>query len=245
MKKFWNVIACIAFVNVLALAGLAGWLGATDRLSRGRMEALRTLFTRTNAEEAQARSAEAAKAQEQVQSAMQAEKLARPPVPAAGTIEENRAEADRQLQLAMRREREVETLRESLSAQVASLERRDKQLAADRAVFEAEKKRIVEVDGSGQFKAALTTLEALRAQDAKMLLGAMLAGREVDQVVAYLARMDEGKRAKVLAEFVKEDPAVAAELLERLRTRGVTGTPTGPIAANDAKPVQPHPSAQR
>jgi hypothetical protein len=42
--------------------------------------------------------------------------------------------------------------------------------------------------------------------------------------------MEERVRAKVIAEFVKEDRTVAADLLERLRTRGVS-LPTGPEAA--------------
>lgn len=41
------------------------------------------------------------------------------------------------------------------------------------------------------------------------------------QVVAYLNAMEERVRNRIIAEFVKEDPALAAELLERLRTHGV------------------------
>lgn len=41
------------------------------------------------------------------------------------------------------------------------------------------------------------------------------------QVVSYLNAMDEGIRAKVIQEFLKDDPKLAAELLEKLRVRGV------------------------
>jgi len=41
------------------------------------------------------------------------------------------------------------------------------------------------------------------------------------QVVSYLNAMDEGMRAKVIQEFLKDDPKLAAELLEKLRVRGV------------------------
>jgi hypothetical protein len=44
--------------------------------------------------------------------------------------------------------------------------------------------------------------------------------------------MDESKRSKVIAEFVKDDPVVAADLLERLRTRGVV-----PPTASSAQAV--------
>ena len=58
----------------------------------------------------------------------------------------------------------------------------------------------------------------------------------------FSARMDEGKRSKVMAEFAKESPTVAAGLLERLRTRGVAmspdaGSEPSPASANAANPA--------
>jgi hypothetical protein len=41
------------------------------------------------------------------------------------------------------------------------------------------------------------------------------------QTVAYLDALDERLRNKIMAEFVKDDPTLAAVLLERLRTHGV------------------------
>lgn len=41
----------------------------------------------------------------------------------------------------------------------------------------------------------------------------------IEKAVTYLNAMDERPRAKVMAEFVKVDPRLAAELLERMRTR--------------------------
>ena len=50
----------------------------------------------------------------------------------------------------------------------------------------------------------------------------------------------------VLAEFVKDNPAVAAELLEQLRTRGVPGRHADlQTAAHDANPDHPGASAKR
>ncbi|MBM4108075.1 MAG: hypothetical protein FJ255_04595 [Phycisphaerae bacterium] len=42
----------------------------------------------------------------------------------------------------------------------------------------------------------------------------------LDMVVSYLNAMQERTRAKVIGEFLKDDPALASELLERLRRRG-------------------------
>jgi len=52
------------------------------------------------------------------------------------------------------------------------------------------------------------------------------------QVVSYLNAMDEGIRAKVIQEFLKDDPKLAAELLEKLRVRGVPPVIRG-AQAND------------
>ena len=52
------------------------------------------------------------------------------------------------------------------------------------------------------------------------MLKSMLESRQAEQVIAYLTKMDETKRSKIIAEFVKDEPAVAADLLERMRTRG-------------------------
>ena len=40
-------------------------------------------------------------------------------------------------------------------------------------------------------------------------------------IEAYLNAMQERTRTKVLDEFIKSDPKVATDLLERLRTRGI------------------------
>lgn len=42
----------------------------------------------------------------------------------------------------------------------------------------------------------------------------------LDLVVSYLNAMQDRTRSKVIGEFLKDDPALASELLERLRQRG-------------------------
>jgi len=125
----------------------------------------------------------------------------------------------------LRQQQDLENLRNGLMSQLAKLEEREKKLQTDRDAFAAERKKIAATEGDKQFQLALATLEGQKPADAKKVLRAMLDAptHQTDQVVSYLAKMDEGKRAKIMAEFVKEDPAVAAELLERLRIRGLGG----------------------
>ena len=246
MKKIWNIVACLAVANVLAIAAVLTWLGMTDRLSRERIQSLKEVLSRTNVQENQDKAAAEIAKTKATKDAALAEKMAEPPVTAAQKIQENKVDSEQALQVGLRREREVETLRQSLAAQMATLEQRERQLKDDRAAFEAQRRKLTEIEGAAQFKTALSTLEDQKAHDAKLVLGALLAARQEDQVVAYLARMEEGKRSKIIAEFVKEDPSVAAELLERLRTRGAIPMPPATVtAANDAKTPQPALSAQR
>lgn len=50
--------------------------------------------------------------------------------------------------------------------------------------------------------------------------GGAAAGDGMSLCVEYLNAMDDRPRGRIIAEFVKTDPALAGELLERLRRRG-------------------------
>jgi hypothetical protein len=237
MKRAWMVLSMLAVANILAIAGVFAWLQSSDRLSRDRVEAVRKIFNITLAQEQRSKAEDEARtAAEKVKSAQEA-KAGEPPETAADKIAEKQLQAEKELQQVLRKQQELENLRGFLLKQLADLERREKELAAGRAAFDAERKRIAEAEGSAQFKTALTTLEAQRPRDAKAVLKALLDTKQVDQVVSYLTRMDEGKRGKVLAEFVKDEPAVAADLLERMRTRGTPPAPSAAMPAAGAVPA--------
>jgi hypothetical protein len=155
--------------------------------------------------------------------AAQAKKMAEPPLSAAEKIAGQDIQDEQQYQARLRKVQDLESLQSSVLLQLAQIERREKALDADKKALAAERRKIVETDGDKQFQAALATLEGQKPKDAKQMLRALLEQRQTDQVVAYMAKMEEGKRTKVMAEFVKDDPALAADLLERLRLRGVGG----------------------
>ena len=229
MKTIWNILAVMAIVNVLAMAGVMVWLKTSDRLSRDRVLAVKERFIKTvaqeDAEKAAAQTDAKAKEVEQAQAA----KMAEPPITAAEKIADQQFKDDQRLQVLLRQQQEIDNLRTGLMLQIAKLEEREKKLDSDRKAFAAERKKIAETEGDKQFQVALATLEGQKAKDAKQVLRAMLDQKQSDQVVAYLAKMDEGKRTKVLAEFVKDDATLAAELLERLRTRGIVVPSTGSL----------------
>jgi hypothetical protein len=245
MKRVWNVVAALAVVNLLALGGLLAWLKASNRIDDSRIQAIRERLAKTIDEEAAEKAAKEAEAKAAEARAAEAAKLARPPTSSSEKIAEQQFRDDQRTQVLLRQQQELENLRSSLMGQLAKLEDREKKLDADKKAFAEERKRIAEADGAKQFQVALATLEGQKPADAKKVLKALLDEKQTDQVVAYLAKMEEGKRAKVLGEFVKDDAAVAADLLEKLRTRGVAvpgrmgaaGAPApsnSQVSANDA-----------
>lgn len=222
MKRLWMIVSTLAIANVLAIAGFLGWLHMTDRLSRARFESVRQMLKVTVTQEQQTAAEAEAAAQQAEAEAKDHAKAEAPPENAAEVIAEKQRQAEKELQLVLRKQQELESLRSFLLKQLADLETRETKLAAEVKAFHADRERLAEVEGAAQFKAALTTLEAQKPRDAKLVLQALIGASQTEQVVSYLAKMDPDKRAKVIAEFVKDEPAVAADLLERIRTRGTT-----------------------
>ncbi|MBX3389962.1 MAG: hypothetical protein KF691_10970 [Phycisphaeraceae bacterium] len=233
MKRIWTVISILALANVLALGGLVGWLKATDRLSKDRMIRLRELFQPTIAQERKATEEAEAKRAEDAAKAAEEAKSQRPPINAADRLELSaQGEEVRRQQLASL-EKQVDLLRASLARDSAEVARSRDQLNQDQAAFEAMRKRVLEQEGSAQFKKTLTTLQDLKPDQAKKAMKEMIAMTPaptgsastihtgMDLVVSYLNSMDGRARVKVVNEFIQDDPKLAADLLERLRTRGL------------------------
>ncbi len=241
MKRLWMIVSTLCIANVLAIGGLVGWLQMSGRLNRARLDSVRAMLSTTFEQEQQARAESEAAAAAEKQRAADEARMAAPPESAALRIENQLLEAEKQLQLVLRQKQELASLREGLFRQLDDIDRREKQLASQRAAFEAERRRIIETEGTQQFKIALSALESQKPKDARMVLKALLDARQVEQVVAYLSRMDETKRSKILAEFVKEDATVAADLLERLRTRGLT--PPSASSLPGSTPIAAAPAA--
>ncbi len=232
MKRIWTMLSVLAVANVLALGGFVGWLVQSDRLNKERVQRVREMLALTISAEKAAMDAETLKQEAAKTEAAAAEKLAQPPVPASQVIAASIQQQDADVQTTLRKQRELEDLRSSLLRLQSNLEDREKALAQRETNFEDTKKRYARIEGAEQFKTALTTLEGQKAKDARSVLQALLSIGQTEQVVAYLARMDESKRSKVMAEFVKDSPTVAADLLERLRTRGAEAA-KGESATND------------
>lgn len=93
-------------------------------------------------------------------------------------------------------------------------------------------------DGAGTMPLGASANSGASLADSNPIAREIEAGKE--RVVEYLNVMDGDARNRIMSELSKTDPALATELLERLRTFGVaSAAPTGPSDANPAPPTSP------
>src|SRR5262245_38091422 len=220
MKAIWMVITTLALANLLAMGGFVGWLGMSGRLNKERVQAVRAIFVPTITQETATRAETEHKAAEDRTAAAAAAKLATPPVGAGERIQQQQSDAEVKLQTKQRLEGDLKSLQTFLVRENDRLQQWEKDLQKRQTAFEAEQKKVLQTQGSDQFKKALATLGGVKPKEAQSILAELLAQNKQDEVISYLNAMDERARSKVLAEFNKADPRVAADLLERLRTRG-------------------------
>lgn len=219
MKGLWIIISTIALANFLAMAGLIGWLQMTDRLDATRLNEVRELFSTTLTDKENTAAALKAAEEEAAKKEAEAIRAGTPPLSAAEAMVSERVQGEQQRQHVERLRREVEDLQRSLARERDELDEEWKRLRAEQDAFQVMRQRLAELEGSEQFERALRLYESLKPDQTQALLQQLIDEGNIEQVVSYLDAMQTRTASKVLAEF--KDPAVAAGLLERLRTRGL------------------------
>jgi hypothetical protein len=215
-----TIFFVLLVANALALAGFLGWLWSTQRLSAERVEAVREIFAETVPEERARLEDERRAAELAAEEAEQAERNARPPLAASEMLEMQRMVGQVASDRVERLEREAEDLRRTLRMEREQL---DADIAAFEArveAFEARRSEIAEQAASDQFRQTVKLYESLAPDQAQQMMQSLIAQGETDQVVDYLGAMQARAAKKIIEAF--PDPALAADLLERLRTRGVS-----------------------
>ncbi len=239
MKRLLTAFSALAIINLLGILGAIGWLAATQRLSMERIDAVRDILHETLPMEMARLEAEQ-KAAEDAAIPTEEPLPETPPLGAEELVslqlEQNRADEF----LMQRRERENTTLAMTTTLELRRLDKERKQFEAERDRFKRQQEDIVSFRGDTQFQKALSVLIAVKPGDAKTMLQEIIDGRSgamgmgdaqgmtgLDRSVAYLDSMDERVRGKIIAEFVKGSPTLAADLLERLRTFGLLADASG------------------
>lgn len=221
MKTIWTILSVLAVANLLALLALIGWLKASGRLDMERMRDVRHVFATTLAQDAAKQEQDAAAAKVAESKAKEDAKVGTPPLPAAVVLESQRQQSILDTQREQRTQREIEDLRRTLLAERERLDKDKADFAALKAAWEKERAEILANARDEQFQKTLGTYEQLKPDKAKIALKQLLDAGEQSRVIAYLDGMADRTRTKIIDEFIKDDPKLAADLLERLRSRGV------------------------
>src|SRR5262245_29791074 len=174
MKTIWMIISTMALANLLAVAGFVGWLGATGRLSRERIERVRLILAPTLADEAAAEAAKPGSADAAAANSSPAGSAETIPVSAAERLRDQEVQTEAGLQHLLRRESEIRAMQSLLQRENDRLVKRQADLAAAEAAFAAERKRVEETDGAEQFKKALATLSGVKPREAQTMLSELL-----------------------------------------------------------------------
>ncbi|MEM8756175.1 MAG: hypothetical protein AAGF47_00145 [Planctomycetota bacterium] len=227
MKTMLRAIGVLATLHLLLLVGGVGWVIASGRLDDRRWTEFLDLFGPTTAQRDRDEAAAEEQARQEAAAAEQA--LSSIALTAEQQIDRKlrSSEADRQTIQRMRRE--VDDLRRALSIERAELDKSRELFVAEREAFESQREQILRIEGDAQFQTALQTLMSMRPKQAySVVLETINTQPEGTPVaVSYLNSLPPRQRAAVIGEFEKNDAVLAAELLERLRTRGMVAASDG------------------
>ena len=221
MKTIWVILSTVAIANMIALAVFLGWLGGTNRLSRERVDSVRRMFLETVADQEVREGDEARDAERQAILAEAERKKGFPPLTADQRLELIGEYADLIAQRTERTRRETQDLIDTLLAQQARLQQDRVRLDEERKAFESMRARVAELEGSEQFQKALKVYQTVKAEIAASMMMELVNANDLEQVTAYLDALPPRTAAKIVTEFEKQSPALAADLVERLRMHGV------------------------
>lgn len=226
IRSLWIILSTIAVANLLALIAFFGWLGATDRVNVARLEATRSIFGETLVE-ARLKQEQEEKARA-VRDAEEAEfaKIGRAPLPADHRMDIIREYEEIARQREQRIQRETQDLRRMLLADREALEQDRATFEQERAEFFAMRDRLTQLQKSEQFEKTVRMYESLKPDQSRSMMASLIQQGQTEQVIAYLDAMQARTSSRVISEFQKEDPVMAANLLERLRTLGVEARAT-------------------
>ena len=250
MKTFWTVLSVLAVANLIALGGFVGWLAKSDRLNMERVKAVREALVKPVELEKQEQAEKAKAAEADKLRAEAEAKASKPPLTAAEKLQARIEATELDRQRLERLKREVADLQQQLAAERARLEADKSEFAALQKQFDQTVANAAEVGTEEQFQKTLKVLVSQKPGQAVILLKQILiepastpdlsmapiangatfapppaepappSEARMGTVVAYLDAMTDKQRSKIMDALTKTDPKLAADLLERLRTRG-------------------------
>lgn len=242
MRTLWNIVAFLSVVNLLSLAIGGGWLWWSGRVDHSRFEEAKAIFFEPIAVVEATRVETVAREAKLEAVALEERRWGQLPVSSVRAIDESERWSDlgASMQASLEAQAEAFLLAINTRYEVLSAAHKVREAALRKAeeVLEARLARQDDED----FRAMAATVAALRDRDAMAILMSYINSGDEMIVVSVLAVLDEDRRTKLIAEFVKEgQEALASRLLIELRDQGKTASVETEnfIAASrsDANPV--------
>lgn len=232
MRTLWKTLSFLAIVNLLALALVIAWLWQSGRLTRERAIDIRAMLS-TTADQASTEAGRlASEAEAQRLKDLQEQLRKHPPADSAtqamqiALVHQQREESIQRLD--DERRMLAAQMQEATARMEAGAEAMRKQQDAMQGDQASDTQRKIDE----QFLRAVKQLEQVPPKQAKKIIETMVSENKMNQAVAYLDSMNPRSAAKVLREFKADtEIALATELLERLRTRGLEAEGSAPSSA--------------
>jgi hypothetical protein len=229
--------------NFLAVLGLFAWLGMSQRLSLDRVRAVKTALVETIPAEADRLAEEEKKKADEAKVLEAKAKEQKPTMTAQEKLAVRLEATELDMQNFKKLQSDIEAMQTNLRAQADLLASERTRFEKEKAAFETLRKEVEAKTGDDQFKKTLAVLEGMDTKNAVATVKEILAGIEPgaaaglpatgevskesaavtgeDRALRYLNAMSPTKRTEILNLMAKGEPALAAKLLERLRTFGL------------------------
>lgn len=224
MKTLWYVFLGLLLFNLLGAVGFVGWMYMDGRINKDRLQQMVDTFTLTIEEELE-QDAENLRLTEESEQAR--DQIARMKSVAGGpTTLRERLDREQQADETVLQKIELfnaqnKALREEMTRFKANHAQRVAQLDKEREAFEQWVQQQAEQTRDDNFQQVVGLYETQPAKQTKQAFQTLMQQGQTHQVVEYLAAMSSRKAGKVLSQFkTPGEVAQAADLLEKLRTRG-------------------------
>lgn len=225
LKSLAMAMVGVIVINFLALGGVVGWLAMTGRLNKARVQKVAELFDHTIAHDKKQREQREKKQQQEKARAERAARLERVKNDGPVSMQDRLSAKQRADEIGLHRlnrlEEETSNLRQQIERAKNRITEQREKLEKRRKQFEQYLKERTEQIKQEDFQKAVDMYESVGPDKTKRMFQQLLNEGKQDQVVKYLAEMQQRTASRVLQAFeTPQEVQQATELVERLRSRG-------------------------
>lgn len=224
MKTVRILVIGFLLAQPFFVAGFVGWLYMDGRMNKARLQQVVDMFSLTIEEEAEQDTQAQQLAQEtQLKLEQQArlESVGNGPTTLRERLDREQQADETVLQKIELFNAQNKALRDEMARFKADHAQRVAQLDKEREAFEQWVQQQAQQTRDDNFQQVVGLYETQPAKQTKQAFQTLMQQGQTHQVVEYLAAMSGRKAGKVLSQFkTPQEVAQAADLLEKLRTRG-------------------------